>query len=153
MKKHYLLIVIIIVVLVIVGIYYIVSSWNPSQEEQPQVVVDNLSRKDVMEDVSEKIAEISPEDPVLGGSWYVVRFWFIKNSNNDFYVEYEDGHIMRRLLLEVKEATEEINYKITAFFEPGEVDWQIKQGEDKFFGESLDLYEYSEELESWIKKN
>ena len=104
-------------------------------------------------DVSEKINEISPVGPVLGGQWYVNRFWFIQESNKDFYLEYEDGHIMRRLLAETEKANQSLNHKIIAVFEPGEVDWKLIQGEDKFFGQSLDLYEYSDELETWVKKN
>jgi len=108
-----------------------------------------ITREEIMIDVSRKINEISPRKSVVGGTWHVLRFWFIQENNTDFYTEYEDGHIMSKVLLE----TENSNYNIVAIFEPGEVDWKLIEGEDRFFGKSLDLYEYSEELNRWINKN
>jgi len=148
---------IIIAALVIGGIYYLVTSsiLYPTEEESPEkpLTTKEISREEIIKDISERINEISPVEPVLGGKWYVLRFWFIKESNKDFYVEHEDGHIMRQILLEANKTEQGLNYEVIGVFEPGEVDWELKQGEDKFFGESLDLYEYNEELENWIKKN
>ena len=106
-----------------------------------------------MTDVAEKIGDISPVKSVLGGSWYVNRFWFIKDSDENFYVEYEDGHILRQVLLNAEKTKDELNYKVIGYFEPGETTWILKEGEDLFFGKGLDLYEYDEESSRWVKKN
>ncbi len=107
----------------------------------------------IMEDVAQMIGEISPAKPVLGGHWFIDRFWFVNGSDKDLYVEYEDGHIMRRILLEAQEKETGLNYEAVAYFEPGESDWVLKSGKDKQFGKNLDLYEYDENLKSWEKKN
>ncbi len=140
--------------LVVVGIYYAIKNWQSApSEEGPLVNDDTITRKEIIADVSERIAEISPVKPVLGGNWYVTRFWFIQDSNKDFYVEYEDGHILRQILIEAKKKEGKLNYEVIGYFEPGETTWDLKKGEDKFFGSLLDLYEYNEELEEWIKRN
>ena len=155
MKKFYLPIIIIIAILVVVGVYYSIKTWKPAGEipQEQSVVEDIITRKEIMTDVSKKIAEISPVKPVLGGKWRVNRFWFVQESNENFYIEYEDGHILRQILVTVVKKGGELDYKVIAYFEPGEVDWELKNGEDKFFGSLLDLYEHSEELGKWIKKN
>lgn len=153
MQKFYLPIFIIIAVAAAGLIYYAVISWVPSGEAPVKTKLQPITREKTIKDISEKINELSPVKPVLGGKWYVNRFWFIQESNKDFYVEYEDGHIMSRLLIETEKVGQGLTYKIIGVFEPGEVDWKLMEGEDKFFGQSLDLYEYSNELEMWVKKN
>lgn len=150
MKKFYLLIAILIAIGVAVGVYYTVKNWNPNPLEP--VVFQDFSRKEAVKDILDKIADISPNKAVLGGNWYVTRFWFIKDSNKDVYVEYEDGHNLRQILLEAKK-NGEMSYKIIGYFEPGETSWDLKQGEDKFFGSLLELYEYDSEIEAWVKQN
>jgi hypothetical protein len=154
-KKLYLPIIMIIATLVVAGVYYAIKTWKPASEipQEQSVVEDIITRKQIMTDVSKKIAKISPVKPVLGGKWRVNRLWFVQGSNENFYVEYEDGHILRRVLIMVKKKDDGLDYKVIAYFEPGEVDWELKDGEDKFFGSSLDLYEYNDELGKWIKKN
>lgn len=150
MKKFYLLIVILIAIGTAVGVYYTVKNWNPNPLEP--VVFQDFSRKEVVKDILDKIADISPNKAVLGSNWYVTRFWFIKDSNKDVYVEYEDGHNLRQILLEAKK-NGEMSYKIIGYFEPGETSWDLKEGEDKFFGSLLELYEYDSEIEAWVKQN
>ncbi|MFZ5559454.1 MAG: hypothetical protein ACOZAL_01520 [Patescibacteria group bacterium] len=155
MKRFYLLIFIIIAILIIGGVYYMIKDWEifGPETESPPIIEDKITREEVMKDCQMKIAGLSPVKPVLGGTWYINRFWFIKDSNKDFYVEYEDGHIMRQILVEAEKGDGKLDYKVAAYFEPGENDWILKQGEDKFSGSLLDLYEHSEELDQWIKKN
>ena len=164
MKKTYLIIIIIIVILVVGGIYYFIKIQKPPagpESENPPIIEDKITREEIVDDFPKKIADISPAKPVLGGSWYINRFWFIQNSNKDFYAEYEDGHIMRQILVEARKVYPErsrgeddkLEYKVIGYFEPGENDWILKKGEDKFSGVLLDLYEHSEELGRWVKKN
>lgn len=108
-------------------------------------------RQAVTRDLSSKIGELSPAEPVLGGSWFITRFWFA--SDKDVYIEYEDGHIMRRILIQMGYVDGELEYDVVAYFEPGENDWGLKQGEDTAFGKKLELYEYDDKEGEWVKKN
>jgi hypothetical protein len=111
------------------------------------------TRQLIMKDVAAKINEISQAKPVMGGKWYALRFWFVSGSDKDLYVEYEDGHIMAKLLLEADVKGNDVFYKIIGYFEPGESDWILKSGQDTQFGKKLDLYEYDEADKNWVKKN
>lgn len=129
----------------------IISSTLPSPSALP---VEKEPREAVMEDVAKRISELSPEKAVLGGKWFIDRFWFVDGSNNSFYVEYEDGHILRRILLTADTSQmPKINYKVDAFFEPGESDWILKSGKDQKSGLPLILYSYDETQKRWIQKN
>ncbi|MFH0854050.1 MAG: hypothetical protein V1891_01000 [bacterium] len=104
--------------------------------------------------VDKNIISLSPDKAVLGGSWFVNRFWVVeevdKANKVQLYTEYEDGHIMRKLLAEI-EVEENIGYAILAIFEPGEADWNIMQGNDIAFGKQLLLYE-KDEIGEWLKR-
>jgi len=151
MKKKYSFIFLIIL-LIVIGIFFYVKDINLLSDERNKQETQ-LDRQEIIRDVVQKISDISPADSVLGGTWHVTRFWFIKDSNEDFYVEYEDGHIMRQVLLSAEKKENKINYKILGYFEPGEVSWILKEGEDLFLDKSRDLYEHDAETERWIKKN
>ena len=136
-------------------IYYILANKEaaPQKTENLPVFWNDLSREELMNDCMTKIGEISPVRPILGGEWRINRFWFPRDLDEDFYIEYEDGHNLRQVLVSAAMVNNILNYEIVGYFEPGENNWKLKQGEDKFFGEHLDLYEYNEELEKWVKKN
>jgi len=155
MKRFYLGIIIIILILIAGGVYYFLKKQEPNSpgQENPPIVENKVSREEMMDDFMKKIGEISPAKPVLGGSWYINRYWFPQGIDDGFYAEYEDGHIMREILVTAKKKDNQLDYEVNAYFEPGENDWVLKQGEDKFLGKSLDLYEYNEELGKWVKKN
>lgn len=156
-KKH--LFIFPIIFLIVLGVFlYIkeISSPNDFSEENQQekdFQEFQLSRQGIMEDIVGKISEISPVEPVLGGSWYVIRFWFIEESNENFYVEYEDGHILRQILVSAEKKDNKIKYKVIGYFEPGETMWMLKRGENPFLGKTLELYEHDEETGQWIKRN
>ena len=148
-----------------IGLYYI---WQTDQKKQiprvsttiPEAIQKPsqdesiyLTRQEAMKDIAEKINKISPIEPVLGGNWHVLRFWFVRESNHDVYVEYEDGHIIRQLLILVEGTKEAPEYKVIAYFEPGQNNWVLKNGKDTQFGKLLDLYEYDKNTDEWIKKN
>jgi len=123
---------------------------SPEITGMPRVKTE---RDIIMEDVAQTIAEISPVKPVLGGNWFVDRFWFVSDSDSNFYVEYEDGHILRRVLLVAQEKETGLSYQVVAYFEPGESEWILKSGKDTQFGKTLDLYEYNESVGQWVNKN
>jgi hypothetical protein len=114
-------------------------------------IKSDLFRQGTMNDLADRIAKLSPIKPVLGGKWHVTRFWFIDDRN--IYIEYEDGHIMGRILVLVLGQEERPEYKVVAYFEPGENDWVLKTGEDKMAGRKLSLYEFDESRKLWIKRN
>ena len=88
-----------------------------------------LDKNDVIEFFSEKINEVSPEKPVLGGRWLTTRFRFA--GANSVYVEYEDGHIARAFLLSLNRGVGSVpDYKIAGFFEPGPLGYKLLAGED-----------------------
>lgn len=175
-KKNYTLVYVIVALAVAVGVIY--YGGNLSQQEgadnnQPSSSAANsisptptttiqpssspsadagiITRNDIMVYVAKNIASLSPTKPVLGGSWYVTRFWFA--SDSQFYAEYEDGHIMRKILIEIVTGQNlKPLYEVKAYFEPGESDWTLKQGKDMIYGKPLDLYEY-DQVKGWIKKN
>ncbi|MBI4812150.1 hypothetical protein HY798_01705 [Candidatus Falkowbacteria bacterium] len=60
---------------------------------------------------------------------------------------------MGRILAWADGSAEKPAYKIVAYFEPGENDWELKQGEDTMAGKPLDLYEFDESQNEWVKKN
>ena len=119
-----------------------------SEEEQD-------ARQIVMKDVAAKIAQLSPVEPVLGGQWFVTRFWFIDGSYSTFYVEYEDGHILRQILLtaDTSQAPKKISYKTDAYFEAGESGWLLRSGKDQESTLPLILFEYDQAAGRWVRKN
>jgi len=140
-----------LIIVIIIGIFFYIKNTNLLPENHSEEI--QLGRQEIMQDIAEKIADISPAEPVLGGSWFVSRFWFVKENNENFYVEYEDGHILRRILLKAEKKGNKIDYELIGYFEPGETTWLLKQGQDPFFGKNLDLYEYNQESKLWLKKN
>lgn len=127
---------------------------SPSAANSPtETPLPQTQREKIMNDLAVKIAQISPVEPVLGGHWLVDRFWFVNGSDKDVYVEYEDGHILRRVLLTIAESNGSFKYTVAAYFESGESDWVLKSGQDTQFGKSLDLYEYNQKTSEWVKKN
>ena len=112
----------------------------------------NLDREDVIEFFTQKINEVSPEPPVLGGKWLVTRFRFV--DGNMVYVEYEDGHIARAFLLTLtKTVAMAPDYRIVGFFEPGPLGYKLLAGEDSAAGQPQEIYEYNETVSKWIKVN
>ncbi len=124
-----------------------------SPEASNALPVAKEPREIVMEDVAAKIAQLSPVEPVLGGQWFVDRFWFVSGSDEYVYAEYEDGHILRMILLKATAQGNNFEYKIEAYFEPGESDWLLKSGQDSQASQDLDLYELDQSSGEWVKKN
>ena len=130
-------------------------------EKSEEEIKSDLFRQGTMKDLAAKIGELSPAKPVLGGKWFVDRFWFVDDRN--VYIEYEavgflpsaeeDGHHLRRILVNIEGAEENPQYKVIAYFEPGENDWVLKTGQDIILGKQLRLYEYDESKGEWVKKN
>jgi len=110
----------------------------------------SVSKNEFIDYVGKNIAGLSPEKPVLGGKWYVIRFWFVKD--NAAYVEYEDGHILREILVEGEGSGGEADYKVAGYFEPGANEWILKSGDDPYFGKLRELYEWDDISKNWRKR-
>ena len=169
-KKQFYILIILILILIggILGFWLKYDKW-PWQREEVSVpqstetataqpsgsnAVAKEPREIVMEDVAARIGQLSPEAAVLGGQWYVLRYWLIGGSYSTFYVEYEDGHIMRKLLLTANlSKLPSISYKVNAVFEPGESDWILKTGQDQASALPLILFELDQATGRWTQKN
>lgn len=126
----------------------------PEGKTEEEILRPEISRQKVMDSVTEDISNLSPVEPVLGGKWRPVNFWFSDGYN--FYVDYEDGHILRRLLISVEGKTENPKYKVIGYFESGENQMVLKEGEDILSDkdyEDLDLYGWDKTKKEWTKLN
>lgn len=174
-NKKQLTVGFILLVLLVVGYYGL----KGNQISDDQIIDDNIisdsvndknNDADLVEEdesletafgyVQENISEISPVEAVLGGTWYVTRFWTIEDEDNvadnnakRFYVEYEDGHIMNKMLLDVFVDEFSISHEVKAVFEPGESDWVLVDGEDLEVGKDIYLYEKDSGSDKWVKIN
>lgn len=117
-------------------------------QEEPQL---NLKAVEMMNYISDNIEELSPVEPVLAGQWQVIRFWFV--ADYDFYVEYEDGHILRQIFISARGRDVDVQYNVIAYFEPGENEWVLKKGEDIMYGKETILFERDEETNMWVRRN
>lgn len=122
---------------------------RPEGSGTPQA---STTRGRIMKDLAGKIRQLSPVEPVLGGQWFVDRFWFVSGSDEYVYAEYEDGHILRMILIKSTAQGENFDYRIEAYFEPGESDWLLKSGQDSQRSKDLDLYELNQNTGEWEKK-
>ncbi len=125
---------------------------EPTPTQTPSATQESkFSREEFMDYVSKNISSLSPEKPVLGGKWYVIRFWFVKEKAA--YVEYEDGHILRQVLIEEKEGSDgKADYKVVGYFEPGANEWILKSGDDPYFGKLREVYEWDDISKAWKKR-
>ena len=166
--KVIIIVLILMIIFAIVGVFYSLKiikfrksseniifdsdKYNLNNEKQDERINNlTISREEIMEYIADNISELSPEKPVLGGNWHVYEFWFA--TDYDVYADYEDGHISRRILISVFGNDKNPQYKVQAFFEPGENEWTLKSGEDTIFGKILTLYDKDVKTGKWIKKN
>ena len=86
-----ILILFVIIAVLLLGIYFIK---NQKTDENP-VPVGNIEQNDpvaVEKYIRENIKILAPEEPVLGGTWYVTMVEINKESKTGT-MSYEDGHI------------------------------------------------------------
>jgi len=127
----------IIIIIIIVGAVYGLRRIK-EEKTSPDLF---LKEKDInphfietIDYVVTNIAELSPEKAVLGGSWQAIRFEFVDEDH--LYVEYEDGHILRRILI----GRLNNEWKILAYFKQGKDMWELISGKDVYFGAALVIY-------------
>ena len=151
----------ILLALLVVGYYGLKVnqvSDNHTIDDNVNLIIEDDSLEIAFGYVEENISEISPVEAVLGGTWYVSRFWTIDDTGADtdgierFYVEYEDGHIMSKILVDVIADEFSIAHEVKAVFEPGEAGWILVEGEDLEVNKEVYLYEKDPGSEQWVKK-
>ena len=59
--------------------------------------ITSYNREEIEEYLKNNISALSPEEAVLGGTWYVTSVEFLSDYSANIY--YEDGHIARKLFV------------------------------------------------------
>lgn len=100
MKKQFVfLIVLLIFLALLIGFIVFLQTKKDSVEEinkEENILVDSVDEKVSVEKyIRENIKDISPENEVLGGTWYVVDLQLDLEKNTGT-VTYEDGHIQKK---------------------------------------------------------
>lgn len=100
MKKQFVfLIVLLIFLALLVGFIVFFQTKKDSGEEinkEENVLVNSVDEKVSVEKyIRENIKDISPENEVLGGIWYVVDLQLDLEKNTGKVI-YEDGHIQKK---------------------------------------------------------
>ncbi len=103
--------------------------------ESPEESLEDVDEKnydDIVSAIGENIGVIAPEDATVGGTWYVTGIEF---ADPDYaYVEYEDGHDMRKILITYV-VDPGFDAEVIAYFEPGDATtWDLVSGEDEASG-------------------
>lgn len=80
-----------IIMVAIIGSYYFKEKTPPSSETQEITQNTEINKETVETYIRDNISTLSPEEAVLGGTFYVTKINFIDNSSA--IVSYEDGHI------------------------------------------------------------
>ncbi|TRZ80910.1 hypothetical protein D4R86_03620 [bacterium] len=136
MPKRNIAIFVVIIIIIVGAVYGLrrVKEENISSDLFPEEKNINPHFIETINYIVENITDLSPEKAILGGSWQVLRFEFV--DANHLYVEYEDGHILRRILIEQLDNT----WKILAYFKQGKDMWELISGKDIYFGAALIIY-------------
>lgn len=107
------------------------------QEEAAQKKETMLDARQLFTNyIKANMPALAAEPASLGGTWFPTKleFAFPEGQSENFtaiYVEYEDGHDMRKILLNVKDKTHPETMERAAYFKPGDTtDWILSQGAD-----------------------
>lgn len=113
------------------------AALDKKNAEEQQIKQTVANQKQLFIDyIKQNIAKLAPETASVGGTWFVqsVQFAFPENEPdnwNAIYVVYEDGHDLRKILLEVKNKEKPEDMAQVAYFKPGDsTDWTLTEGSD-----------------------
>jgi len=117
----------IVIIIIIAVVSYMVFLDETQERQESYITEEDVLEPEAMDDIlpeeiftednysevklylEKNIIEYAPESPVLGGTWYVTNVQF---SENYALVDYEDGHIARKALIDFQineDAVEIIN--------------------------------------------
>ncbi len=136
MPKRNIAIFIIIIIVIVGAVYGLkrVKEENNTLDLFPEEKNADPLFIETINYITENIADLSPEKAILGGSWQAISFEFVDADH--LYVEYEDGHILRRILIERSNNI----WKTLSYFKQGKDMWELISGEDAYFGAALTIY-------------
>ena len=117
-----------VVALVVMGSVWALSS-RPQNEASYQEIIDHTDNR-----ITEIISSAHSIEP-WAGKWFAEGYWF--TSRQDAYVDFEDGHILRRILLTC-DLARKVTCESKALFRPTATDeehnsgtyWYLVEGKD-----------------------
>lgn len=96
-------------------------------------------RQEVMKYIEKNIENFAPFAPTPGSFWNVLRYAFVSDEN--LYVECEDGHTITRVLLRCTKIEGDIRCTNIASFAPENLRWRLTSGTDPFSDRIWQYYE------------
>jgi len=105
-------------------------------------------RQETMKYIEKNIENLAPFASTPGSSWNILRFAFVSDEN--VYVEYEDGHTISRILLRCTKLEDNVKCANVALFAPENLRWKLVSGSDPFFDRIWQYYEKSAQ-DMWQK--
>ena len=137
----------VIIILVIGGTIYCLSR---IKKETPESTlfhdnnwIDIPLTQETIDSVSKNIDKLSPEKPMPGGSWQLIRLSIV--SESCLYAEYGDGQSLRQLLLQKKDDL----WQVIGFFHSGKDMWKLVSGSDPYLGANVSIYEVDLKTGEW----
>ena len=109
------------------------------EKEEKEKGKGEILRDEIMNFVEKNIENITPYIPSPEAAWRILRFAFV--SDESAYVEYEDGHIVSRLLLRCIKLEGDIKCENVGLFEAENFAWKLVSGEDPFSEKVTQYYE------------
>lgn len=101
-------------------------------ESSEESVADEKNYDEIASIICENISNLASEDATMGGTWYVTQVEFA--DPNYAYIEYEDGHDMRKILITYV-IDPGFDSEVIAYFEPGDsATWDLVSGDDEASG-------------------
>jgi hypothetical protein len=110
--------------------------------------VDDNLRKEFINYTESNLDELTPFPSNNESEWAINKFSFV--NNNNFYVEYNDGYALGRILVYCVESKEAINCSRISYFAANNFIWEIDSGDDPFLGRFLQYYEKDKD-NNWVK--
>lgn len=124
----------------------ITNDQDGEDEEDAEEEAIETDYTSAMAEIEDQISDIAPEAPSVGGTWVVTRFEFA--DPHYVYVDYEDGHDMRRVLLQYGIGPG-LDYEVLGYFEPGDyTDWELVSGDDEASSFSKTVFETGNSAEA-----
>jgi len=117
-------------------------------EESEIGKVDDSLRKEFTTYTEVNFNELAPFPSNYEADWTINRFSFV--NNNNFYVEYNDGHALGRILVYCVKSDKAINCSRISYFAANNFIWEVDSGDDPFLGRFLQYYE-KDENKDWEK--
>lgn len=113
------------------------------EETKKEATQREVLRQEVMQYIEKNIESLAPFDAAPDSFWNVLRYAFVSDENT--YVEYEDGHTISRVLFRCAKFESEIKCTSIASFEPENLRWKLSSGSDPFSDRVWQYYEKDSE--------